>query len=129
MHEDERKIRDLIAAWLGASSRGDTDTVLGLMADDVTFTVVGQKPFGKKEFAEASRAMAGKVSFQAVSDIQEIKLLGDWAWCRAYLEVTISVAGGGLPMRRVGHTLSILRKEPAGNWVIVRDANMLTMAD
>jgi ketosteroid isomerase-like protein len=35
-------------------------------------------------------------------------------------------SGGGTPMRRSGYTLTILRKEPDGRWVLARDANLLT---
>ena len=33
----------------------------------------------------------------------------------------------GAPIRRAGNTLSILRKQPGGAWVVVRDANMLAV--
>ena len=32
---------------------------------------------------------------------------------------------GGEQMRRAGYTLSILRKQPDGKWVLARDANLL----
>lgn len=35
MKSDEQEIRDLIATWMKATKAGDTDTVLGLMAEDV----------------------------------------------------------------------------------------------
>ncbi len=56
---------------------------------------------------------------------QEIKALGDWAWMRTHLTVTITPPNGS-PMRRSGYTLTILRKNPNGSWVIARDANLLT---
>jgi len=40
--------------------------------------------------------------------------------------MTITPRDGGTPMRRSGYTLSILRKEADGRWVLARDANMLT---
>jgi uncharacterized protein (TIGR02246 family) len=46
-----------VATWMAASKRGDTDTVLSLMADDVIFMVPGHEPFGKETFAAASRSM------------------------------------------------------------------------
>ena len=48
MTEDERAIRELVATWMSASRAGDTETVLGLIADDAEFMVVGQEPFGKE---------------------------------------------------------------------------------
>jgi uncharacterized protein (TIGR02246 family) len=124
MTEDERQIRALIAEWMRASKAGETEKVLSLMADDVVFLVAGQKPFGKAEFAAASRAMKGNVQFEGQSDVEEVKVVGDWAFCRTHLTVDVKMADGK-SMRRSGYTLSVLRKEPTGNWVLARDANML----
>ena len=56
MTNDERAIRELIATWMDASQKGDLQTVLGLMADDVVFMVPGREPFGKEAFAAARKA-------------------------------------------------------------------------
>jgi uncharacterized protein (TIGR02246 family) len=37
MTDDERAIQELVATWMRASERGDVNTVLSLMADDVIF--------------------------------------------------------------------------------------------
>ena len=37
MPDDEQAIRELIQTWLAATQKGDIQTVLGLMADDVVF--------------------------------------------------------------------------------------------
>jgi uncharacterized protein (TIGR02246 family) len=124
MHDDERAIRDLVATWMAASKAGDVASVLELMADDVLFIVPGRDPFGKEVFAAGSQSMKN-VRFEGTSDIREIKLLGDWAYLRNYLTVTMTPPGGE-PVRRAGHTLSILRKEPNGKWTLVRDANLVT---
>jgi uncharacterized protein (TIGR02246 family) len=124
MTEDERAIRDLVSTWMAASRAGDTDTVLSLMADDVVFMVAGQEPFGKDAFATAARRMRD-VRMEGTSDIRELKVLGDWAWLRNHLVVTMTPPGGA-PVRRAGYTLTILRKTPAGQWLLARDANLLT---
>jgi uncharacterized protein (TIGR02246 family) len=123
MSEDERAIRELIATWMAASKAGDHDTVLGLMTDDVVFMVPGREPFGKEAFATASKGMQG-VRFDGTSDIVELKVLGDWAWLRTRLKVTIAPPAGA-PTTRSGYALTILRKEPDGKWRLARDANLL----
>jgi uncharacterized protein (TIGR02246 family) len=125
MTDDERAIRNLVEKWIAATKAGDLETVLSLMADDVIFMVPGQKPFGKEAFAAASRKFKN-VRFEGRSDIQEIQVLGDWAYLRNHLEVTMTPPDGGTPVRRSGYTLSILRKNADGQWVLVRDANLLT---
>jgi uncharacterized protein (TIGR02246 family) len=124
MKNDEQAIRNLIERWLAASKSGDTATVLSLMADDVIFMVPGQEPFGKQAFA-ASAAEMKNAHIDGTSDIQELKIIGDWAWMRNRLKVTITLPNRKT-MRRSGYTLTILRKNPDGNWVIARDANLLT---
>lgn len=120
---DERAIRELVNEWLVASEKGDLDTMLGLLADDVIFMVPNKEPFGKEAFAAANRQMKD-VHIEAVSDIQEIKILGDWAWMRNHLQVRFTPSKGEAA-RLAGYVLTILRKTPSG-WVIARDANLLT---
>jgi uncharacterized protein (TIGR02246 family) len=121
---DERAIRELVDKWLAASRKRDLETMLGLLADDVIFMVPGREPFGKEEFAATNKKMKD-IHIEAHSDIQEIKVLGDWAWMRNHLEVTFKPANGEAT-RHSGYVLTILRKSPNGAWVIARDANLLT---
>ncbi len=124
MTDDERAIRNLIETWMTATQAGDMETVLSLMADDVIFMVPGQAPFGKDAFRAGTEAMK-TMTMEGSADIRELKVFGDWAYLRNYIEVTITPAGGQ-PLRRSGYTLSILRKEPRGNWVLTRDANLVS---
>jgi uncharacterized protein (TIGR02246 family) len=124
MSPDERAIRELVDTWMKASRAGDTETVLSLMSDDVIFMVPGREPFGKQAFAANSRSMDG-VRLEGSADIRELKVLGDWAYLRNFIEITITPAGGA-PVRRSGFTLTILRKEPDGRWLLARDANLVT---
>jgi uncharacterized protein (TIGR02246 family) len=124
MPDDERAIRELVQTWLAASQKGDLQTVLGLMADDVIFMLPGQNPFGKEAFAASFKGLKG-VRFEMSSDIKEIKVLADWAYLTNYLEVTMTPRDGGASVRRSGYTLTILRKESDGRWLLARDANLL----
>ena len=124
MTEDEMAIRALIDTWMAASKAGDTKTVLSLMADDVVFMVPGRPPFGKKEFAAQSEGMKD-MRVDGTAEIAELKVLGDWAWLRNRLTVTVTPPNGNAT-RRSGYTLTILRKNPDGAWVLARDANLLS---
>ncbi len=126
MTNDEQAIRDLISTWLQASAAGDTANVLNLMADDVLFLVPGMKPFGKKEFTDAQQGLA-QFRMEGTSNVREVQVTGDWAYCWTELTVVITPIAGGSPIRRSGPTLSILRKLANGRWVLARDANMLTV--
>ena len=128
MTSDEREIRELVSTWMAATRDGDLDTVLTLMADDVVFLVAGREPMvGKDDYAAAARTIAqSRTTIDGRSDIREIAVHGDIAYIRTWLEVLVTPADGA-PMRRRGHTLSVLRKE-RGHWVIARDANLLAPA-
>ncbi len=123
MTDDEQAIRKLVSTWMKASAAGDVDTVLSLMADDVIFMVPGREPFGKEQFRAASEGMKN-VRMEGTSDTREIKVLGDWAYIRNYIEITV-MPPDGAPMQRRGYALSILRRQSDGKWALWRDANLV----
>jgi uncharacterized protein (TIGR02246 family) len=93
MADEKRAVRDMVATWMKASEAGDLSTVLSLMADDVIFMTPDREPFGKDAFRASSEAMKG-VSLRGTSDIREIEVLGDWAYIRNYIDVTLTPSGG-----------------------------------
>ena len=126
MQDDEQKIRELIDRWMRASSKGDLSELLDLMDQDVVFLVAGQPPMrGREAFANSFRNASAQFRIEGASDIQEIKVFGDWAYCWNLLTVTMTPTQGGAPKRRSGNVLSVLHKKPDGAWVLVRDANLL----
>ena len=124
MTDDERAIRALVARWLEASRAGDVAAVLELMTDDAVFMVPGREPFGKEAFAASAQAMR-TVHMDGTSDIRELQVLGDWAYLRNFIEITITPPEGET-VHRSGFTLTILRKQPDGRWLLARDANLVT---
>jgi uncharacterized protein (TIGR02246 family) len=126
MSDDVTAIRTLVTTWMTASQQGDIDTVLGLMTDDVVFMTPGREPFGKEEFRQQSDAMKD-MKIAGKSDIRELNILGDWAYARNYLEVTMTPPAGER-VRRTGYTLTLFRKDADGRWRLARDANLLAPA-
>lgn len=126
VQSDEAEIRQLVSTWMTASQAGDVETVLSLMSDEVVFLVPGQSPMRKADFAAAARTQAGPDApqFEGTSEIQELQVLGDWAFMWTRLKVVVTPPGGAPAMTRAGHTLSVLKKE-GGRWVLARDANLL----
>ena len=126
MQKDEEEIRQLVSRWMMATRTGDVETILSLMAEDVVFLVPGQPVMRKADFAATARAQASQKDFsiQGLSEIQEVKILGDWAFMWTKLSVTVTSPSRTPSITRAGHTLTILNKQN-GQWVIARDANML----
>ena len=123
---DEQEIRKLVSTWMSATKAGDIEKMLSLMSDDVIFLIPGQPIMRKAGFAAAARAQTGNDApqFDGTSEIQEITIVGDWAFMWAKLTVIATPSGGGPSVKRAGHTLSVLNKHN-GKWVLARDANML----
>jgi uncharacterized protein (TIGR02246 family) len=127
MPDDERRIRQLITDWMAASRAGDSAKVLSLMTDDVVFLRAGHPPMiGKERFAAemTPRPNSPPPQVDGSVDIQEVQVCGDWAFIWTNLEVTVTPPGGA-PMKRAGHTLTIFKKHN-GQWLLARDANMLS---
>lgn len=129
MTQDEQEIRGLIEMWLSATQSGNVDAVLSLMSDDAMFMSAGQQPMiGREAFARGLNKVLAENVIESSSEIAEVVVSGDLAYCRTSLTVTITSKHGQLPLLRHGDTLSILRKGTDGRWVLTRDANMLASA-
>lgn len=126
MHADEQIIRDLIADWLRATIAGDLPRLLSLMSEDAVFLAPGQRPLrGRDAFANAFLSALRHIRISATSEIQEVRVENDMAYCWNYFQVTATPLDGGPPKRSKGYTVTILRKNRTGNWLVTHDANML----
>ena len=139
MLTEEQLIRDVIDTWMHATAKGDIAEILKLMDEDAVFLVAGQPPMrGRDAFASGFKKALEKFRLEATSEIQEVQLMGDWAYCWNHLTVTMTPIGppigtpigtpidkGGSPVRRSGNVLTIFRKQSSGDWVLFRDANLL----
>jgi len=125
MSEDERAIREVVETWMDATRHGDIDRVLDLMTDDVLFMTAGREPFGKAEFKGNSEALSG-ARVDGRAEVREVEVLGDRAWIRNHIEVTMTPPGGTDPVRRSGYTLTILKRCDDGRWRLFRDANLVS---
>jgi uncharacterized protein (TIGR02246 family) len=127
MSEDQQAIFDLVVTWMAATRAGDLATVLDLMSEDVVFLRSGQPEMrGREAFAAGFKAGAERFHIDARSDIQEIEVVGDLAYCWNQLSVTMTSLDGGAPSSRSGPVLSVLRREADGRWRICRDANLIS---
>ena len=103
MSADEQAIRDLVSRWHRATAAGEVESVLALMAEDAVFLVAGHPPMkGRNTFEKALRGLLAAHTVESTSEIQEV------AVCSA---------------------VSILRKRADGTWLVLRDANLLSLSD
>jgi uncharacterized protein (TIGR02246 family) len=129
MTSDEQAIRDLVALWHSATAAGDVEAVLGLMAEDVVFLGAGRPPMrGRRSFESGLRKLLATHRIESTGDVKEVAISGDLAYCWTDLTVRVVPKSSGTAATRSGSTLSILRKQASGSWLVVRDANMLPPA-
>jgi len=93
---EKQMIRDCISAWMKATANGDVAAILDLMHEDVVFLVTGTPPMrGKAVFAEVFKSFADKIRIEARSDIQEIEITGNHAYCWNQLTMSITPPAHG----------------------------------
>lgn len=127
MSSDEAEIRGVIDTWMHASMAGDLETVLGLMSEDVVFLLPGQPPMrGREAFAKKFRGGPARMKLEGHSDIQELRVDGDHAYCWNQLSITITPEEGAV-VKRSGPVLTVFRREADEKWRLFRDANLLTV--
>ena len=126
MPAEEQAIRDVITHWAKATADGDMPVLLSLMSEDVVFLTAGREPMLLKEFVEISIRMRDTHRLGVVSDIKDIKVSGDLAYCWSHLTVTITPLKEGAPVgMRSGYAMSVFQKQANGAWVLIRDANLM----
>lgn len=126
MSDDELAIRAAQQAWFEATAAGDLARLRPLMADDVVFLVPGKPPFGAEAFASAFEAGRQQARVDCVGTFEEVVVAGDVAYARGRLSVTVHPLSGGEIRRMAGYTLSVFRRQPLGQWMLARDANLLS---
>lgn len=126
MGTDERAIREVQSAWFDATASGDLTRLLTLMAEDVVFLTPGRPPLGRDEFAAAFAAGLQQVRISCGGDLEEVVVVGEVAYTRGRLSVSVTPVAGGPAKRLAGYTLSVFRKQSDGRWVLARDANLLS---
>ncbi len=126
MADDKKQIRDLIDTWNRASAAGDISKIISLMDEDAVFIRAQHPPMrGREAFAAQFQQAIEQVRIEATSNVQEIDVSGDMAYCWNELSVTMTPLKGGTPVRHSGPVLTIFRKKADGRWVLSRDANLL----
>jgi ketosteroid isomerase-like protein len=89
------------------------------------FLTPGAPPMRKSDFA-AAQAGLKQVQLRISSEIQEISITGEWAYCWNHLTIVATPRSGGAAVTRSGSSLVILKKQ-SGSWLLLRDANMVSI--
>jgi uncharacterized protein (TIGR02246 family) len=124
---DEQAIRDVMARWREHAAKGDVETLLSMLTDDVVFLTPGNAPFGRKEFEAGFRQVSSRAAIATHQDVKEVRVSGDLGYARSHLRVTVTPKDGSRAVVTEGDVLSVFRKD-GGSWRIARDANLMPQA-
>jgi uncharacterized protein (TIGR02246 family) len=124
---DDDRIRTLIQHWHDATAAGDVDAVLALMSEDAEFIVPGRAPIkGRAAFETGLRALLQTHRIESSADIEDVQVTGDAAFAVSRLAVqVIPTDANSEASSRSGYALSIFARQANGDWLLVRDANLL----
>jgi uncharacterized protein (TIGR02246 family) len=124
MKHDEQAIRQWFEEWMKATKEGDLQLARSLIADDAVFLVPGADRMDKESFASAATATDPNTDFELDCSIQEIQILGDYAWLWTKIALTMTDKSSRSRSLMAGHALSILKRQDGG-WVVIRDSNTM----
>ena len=126
MGPDERAIREVHSAWIGAVNAGDLAGLLRLMADDAVFLNPGQGPVGRDGFRPGFSAAHQRARIHCTSELEDVAVVGEVAYTRSRDSLSVTPRAGGEATRLAGHRLTVYRKQPDGRWLLARDAHTLS---
>ncbi|MDX1631513.1 MAG: SgcJ/EcaC family oxidoreductase [Thermoanaerobaculia bacterium] len=112
------EIRKVLDAWDEALERGDVDGLSDLLHEEIVLLPQGRGALeAREEVLESYRALFAQYTVTRRSEIDEIRVAGDWAFVRGVESFVLEASGGGERLRtEERRMLSILRRGEDGRW-------------
>ena len=100
---------------------GDFELWLSLWSDDcVQMPPNAQRNIGLDQLRKAYQANSDVFGWEICFNVDEILILGDWAYTFGGIEFSAASKGGGDMIEGEGKFLSILKKQVDGSWKFSR---------
>lgn len=128
MDQEEQAIREFFDKWMRATKEGDPDLANTLIADDAIFLVPWAGQMDKPSFVAGATADDPNINFELDCRIQEIKIMGEYAWLVTTIELSMTDRRTNEQRLMKGDGLTVLNKRD-GRWVTVREANTMVPVD
>ncbi len=124
--DDEAAALDAIAEfnrqYLQAINEGDIDLLASLTTEDHMMISSGGEPLaGKEALVNAMTGAFERFDFDETWTPEETVVSGDLAYQRGTFVVVATPKAGGEASRTEGNFLRIYRRQPDGDWFMVRD--------
>ena len=76
---------------------------------------------GKEAIDAWSQGFLGHFRVQFALDVDEVRILDDWAFERGGYSIALDPKAGGDSMTESGKYITLYKREPAGTWRMARD--------
>ncbi|MBN1853395.1 MAG: SgcJ/EcaC family oxidoreductase [Pirellulales bacterium] len=121
LNEDIEAIKQLAETWRSGWLAGDADLLLSLYADQPVLMPQDQPAVvGKGAIRPLYEAVLKEFDFKSEGTVKEVVVSGDVGYFWSAYTLTATPKAGGEPMKVVGKSLFIVRREPGGAWKITR---------
>lgn len=121
--EDVAAVLTAIAAWDTATRKGDRAALLALVTEDCVFMAPGMAPIRGRATLAPLLEGYDQLSLEPLFDLQELVVLGDWAFAWGRDELTAVVRSSGAIRSAAGWAVTILRRDGDGRWRFARGIN------
>ena len=119
---DVATLTDLIAQYDTAVNDRDVDAFLAYYAEDAVRMIPNQPVLiGKASFQEQSIEDFSNEVEELHSTIEEMQIVGDWAWMRLSYTDTYTSPDSESPIDEVGKWLIRFKKQQDGDWKIASE--------
>ena len=113
------KVRD---AHVAALNLNDSGAWTAQFADDgVQMPPNAPANVGKAMIGPWSHAMLSHFGVQFALSVDEVRVLGEWAFERGGYTISLSPTAGGSPVRDSGKYITIYERKPSDTWRMARD--------
>lgn len=103
-------------------STGDTDLWISLWIDDGVQMPPDESAItGKEQIRARVQSFFDKYIFKMTIDVEEVKVIGDWAFSRGTYTYSLTPKMEGEPYANIGKYLTILERQADGSWKFARD--------
>ncbi len=112
---DVEAIKSLSDEIMKAYNEGDLEALMAIVAEDVVFMPPGEPALIGKE-AMRNWHNFDKISLDVNITVEEVQVLGDWAFIRDIWIGTVTQNESGEKFENNNKSLIILRRQPDGTW-------------
>jgi uncharacterized protein (TIGR02246 family) len=112
---DVEAIKSLSDEIMKAYNEGDLEVLMAIVAEDVVFMPPGEPTLIGKE-AIRNWHDFDKISFDVNITVEEVQVLGDWAFMRDIWIGTVTQKESGEKFELNNKSLILLRRQPDGTW-------------